>query len=68
MIIPRRRAFTHRRRALVDLKKMFVYAPDTAIGTHPIRFGSGEWTAVTGVMTGTFTDNQTYMQQLGLAK
>lgn len=91
-----------------DLKKMFVYAPDTAIKTHPIRFGSGEWTAVTGVMTGTFTkpmptpdgksiaptgkafslpmatigqwrngkmiaeslfwDNQTYMQQLGLAK
>ena len=91
-----------------DLKAMFVYAPDTAISAHPIRFGSGEWTAVTGVMTGTFTrpmptpdgksipptgkavalpmatigqwrngkmiaeslfwDNQTYMQQMGLAK
>ena len=38
-----------------DLKAMFVYAPDTQIKEHPIRFGSGEWTCVTGVMTGTFT-------------
>jgi hypothetical protein len=38
-----------------DLKAMFVYAPDTKIQVHPVRFGSGEWTAVTGVMTGTFS-------------
>lgn len=38
-----------------DLKAMFAFAPDTQIKTHPIRFGSGSWTAVTGVMTGTFT-------------
>ena len=38
-----------------DLKAMFVFAPDIAIKVHPIRFGSGSWTAVTGVMTGTFT-------------
>jgi hypothetical protein len=38
-----------------DLKALFVYAPDTAIKVHPIKFGSGEFTAVTGVMTGTFT-------------
>jgi predicted ester cyclase len=38
-----------------DLKAMFVYAPDIEIKVHPIRFGSGSWTAVTGVMTGTFT-------------
>jgi len=38
-----------------DLKAMFVYAPDIEIKVHPIRFGSGEWTTVTGVMTGTFT-------------
>jgi SnoaL-like polyketide cyclase len=38
-----------------DLKAMFVYAPDTKIQAHPVRFGSGEWTAVTGVMTGTFS-------------
>ena len=34
---------------------MFVYAPDTQIKEHPICFGSGEWTCVTGVMTGMFT-------------
>lgn len=38
-----------------DLKAMFVFAPDIAIKKHPIRFGSGSWTSVTGVMTGTFT-------------
>lgn len=38
-----------------DLKKLFVHAPDTAIKTHPIRIANGDWTAVTGVMTGTFT-------------
>ncbi len=39
-----------------DLKAMFVYAPDTKITTHPIRFGSGHWTCATGVMTGTFSE------------
>lgn len=38
-----------------DLKKLFVHAPDTAIRLHPIRIAYGDWTAVTGVMTGTFT-------------
>lgn len=38
-----------------DLSAMFVYAPDTRIKQHPIRFGSGKYTAVTGVMEGTFT-------------
>lgn len=38
-----------------DLKAMFVYAPDTSIKVHPIKFGSGEFTSVIGVMTGTFT-------------
>ena len=42
-------------RHIADLKAMFVYAPDIAIKVHPIRFGSGTFTAVTGVMTGTFT-------------
>ncbi|MEY4748360.1 MAG: hypothetical protein RIQ60_574 [Pseudomonadota bacterium] len=37
-----------------DLKAMFVFAPDISIKKHPIRFGSGTWTSVTGVMTGTF--------------
>jgi len=38
-----------------DLKAMFVYAPDTRIMHHPVKFGSGEWTSVIGVMEGTFT-------------
>lgn len=38
-----------------DLKAMFVYAPDTRIQTHPVKFGQGEWTAVIGVLEGTFT-------------
>lgn len=41
---------------IADLKAMFVYAPNTEIKQHPIRFGSGNFTAVTGIMTGTFTE------------
>jgi len=53
---------------------MFTYAPDTRIKEHPIRIGQGDWTAVYGIMEGTFDeeylfwDNQTYMTQLGLGK
>lgn len=90
-----------------DLDAMFVFAPDNRIRKHPVKFGSGEWTAVIGEMEGTFTkpmplpdgnvipptgkaykipmctigrwkngvmveeylfwDNQTFMQQIGLA-
>ena len=44
-------------RHIQDMIAMFVYAPDTKIRVHPIRFGNGtgEWTCVTGVMEGTFT-------------
>ena len=38
-----------------DLQRLFVYAPNTRIKEHPIRFGSGNFTAVTGVFEGTFT-------------
>jgi hypothetical protein len=42
-----------------DLKALFVYAPDTRIEEHPIKFGASdgdkEWTCVTGIMLGTFT-------------
>jgi hypothetical protein len=34
---------------------MFTYAPDTRIKVHPVKVGQGEWTAVMGVMEGTFT-------------
>ncbi len=42
-------------RHIADLKAMFVYAPNTRIKEHPIRFGSGNMTCVTGIMTGTFS-------------
>jgi hypothetical protein len=32
-----------------DLKAMFVYAPDTRIKVHPVKFGSGEWTRSSSV-------------------
>lgn len=38
-----------------ELKPMFVFAPDTRIEQHPVKFGQGEWTGVIGVMEGTFT-------------
>jgi hypothetical protein len=38
-----------------DLKAMFVYAPDTRIKVHPVKFGVGNWTSVIGEMEGTFT-------------
>src|SRR5438445_4734756 len=41
-------------RHIEDLKALFVFAPDITIKVHPIRFGSGTWTAGTRVMTGTF--------------
>lgn len=44
-------------RHIEDMKALFVYAPDTRIKVHPIRFGNGtgEWTCVTSFMEGTFT-------------
>ncbi|PIO97393.1 ester cyclase [Pleomorphomonas carboxyditropha] len=37
------------------LKPMFVFAPDTRIEQHPVKFGKGEWTGVIGLLEGTFT-------------
>lgn len=37
------------------LTPMFVFAPDTKITNHPIKFGSGDWTCVVGEMEGTFS-------------
>ena len=39
-----------------DLKAMFVFAPDTRIKEHPVRIASGDWTAVTGTLEGTFSE------------
>jgi hypothetical protein len=38
-----------------ELKPMFVFAPDTRIVEHPVKFGSGDWTCVTGYILGTFS-------------
>lgn len=38
-----------------DLKTLFVWAPDTRIKEHPVKLGQGDWTAVIGIMEGTFT-------------
>ena len=38
-----------------DLKALFAFAPDTRIQQHPIRIAEGRWTAVVGIMQGTFT-------------
>ncbi len=38
-----------------DLKAMFVWAPDTRIRQHPVKVGQKDWTAVIGVIEGTFT-------------
>jgi hypothetical protein len=40
---------------IADLKEMFVYAPDTRILVHPVKFGEGDWTSVIGEMEGTFS-------------
>jgi len=37
------------------IKGQFVFAPDTKIKKHPVRFGSGDWTCVIGEMEGTFS-------------
>ena len=42
-------------RHIEDLKAMFVWAPDTRIKEHPVKLGQKDWTAVIGVMEGTFT-------------
>ncbi len=39
-----------------DLKWLFAFAPDTRISEHPIKIASGDWTTVTGIMEGTFTE------------
>lgn len=40
---------------IADLKQQFVFAPDTKIKEHPIKIARGNYTAVQGVMTGTFS-------------
>lgn len=38
-----------------DLKAIFVYAPDAKIKVHLVKFGSGGFTCVTSIISGTFS-------------
>lgn len=40
---------------LAELKPQFVFAPDTKIKTHPIKIAQDNYTAVMGIMEGTFS-------------
>ena len=42
-------------RHIQDLKAMFVYALDTRVRSHPVKFGSRDWTCFIGETEGTFT-------------
>jgi len=41
---------------LDKLKPQFAFAPDTRIEEHPIKLADGNYTAVQGIMKGTFTE------------
>ncbi len=38
-----------------DMSAQFVWAPDTKVTAHPVKFGQGDWTVLIGVMEGTFS-------------
>lgn len=55
---------------LERLKPQFAFAPDTAIREHPIKLADGNFTAVQGIMEGTFSKpmdfgNGTVLQPTG---
>ena len=39
-----------------DIEGLFNGTPDSRISAHPIAFGSGDWTATTGVLEATFSE------------
>jgi hypothetical protein len=43
-----------------DIEAMFVYTSDTKVTSHPIKFGSGQWTASTGIIEGTFSQPMSF--------
>ena len=40
---------------MATMIQLFTFSPDLIIQEHPIRFGAGEWTALVGVMRGSFS-------------
>lgn len=41
---------------VTDINGLFNGTPDSRITAHPIAFGSGDWTATTGVLEATFSE------------
>jgi len=41
---------------VADINGLFNGTPDSRITAHPIAFGSGDWTATTGVLEATFSE------------
>ena len=41
---------------LKDIEGLFNGTPDSRVTAHPIAFGSGDWTAATGVLEATFSE------------
>lgn len=39
-----------------DIEGLFNGTPDSRVTAHPIAFGSGDWTAATGVLEATFSE------------
>jgi hypothetical protein len=39
-----------------DLLDMVSYMPDAKVARHEVRVAEGQWTAVVGILTGTFTE------------
>jgi ketosteroid isomerase-like protein len=42
-----------------EARALLAFAPDAWVEAHPVRFGSGEWTCVTGTIVGTFSKTMT---------
>lgn len=39
-----------------DMKSVLVYAPDSRMLEHPVKVARGDWTAMIGILVGTFTN------------
>ena len=42
-----------------EARTLLAFAPDAWVEAHPVRFGSGGWTCVTGTIVGTFSKPMT---------
>ena len=52
---------------VIDINGLFNGTPDSRITSHPIAFGSGEWTVTTGVMEATFSEPMKFQDEKTIA-